>query len=157
MQSDPQTPLLSLPCSPRAVSPRLLCPQTSPSSGKCFILLGFQAGLGAPAQSPSSGQPQTAPREPQGAEVQVQVKPERKKVSAHLQPKVSCPGQTLLFPQKRAQSSLTRGPPRPQGHPLTALPGPDPGVCHSWSFNHMQKNVNSSPCNKEPVQPCRES
>ena len=125
--------------------------------GSALYYLASRLVWELPPRATSSRQPQTAPREPQGAEVQVQVKPEREKVSAHLQPKASCPGQTLLFPQKRAQSALTRGPPRPQGHPLTALPGPDPGVCHSWSFNHMQKNVNCSPCNKEPVQPCRES
>lgn len=102
-----------------------------------------------PPRATSSWQPGTAPREPQGHEAQVQEKPQREKVSAHLQPNLSCPGQTLPFPQKMAQSSLTRGPPRPQGHPLTALSGPDPVIWHSWTFNHMQKNVNGSAWNKK--------
>lgn len=51
-----------------------------------------------------------------------------------------------------AQSSVPCGPPWPQGHPPTALPGPDPGVLIKCKKKRGEK-ASSSPRNKEQVPP----
>lgn len=115
----------------------------------CLTLHGFRAVWKFQPRTTNCHQLPTAPRKPQGAEAQAKMKPERKErvCTPITEEAFSCPDQILLLPQKSAQSSLACGPLRPQGHPLTALPGPGPEVL----IKCKKKKVNSSHLNKEQI------
>lgn len=119
--------------SQRAVTPQLLCPKTSLSPRNWLLPLLHTASLQghvlSPAQShqltPATNSPQEAPGSWGSGKHKAR---EQEGICTCNQRGSLLPKSTTAVSSKESPELSTCGPPRPQVHPLTALPGPGPGV-----------------------------